>query len=149
VRANLVYRDFTHVGGGKMPDAKTMGRWGVVLGPQALKQIHERMVKIAQAKGVTTGMRVDTVPFRLRIRPRRRPPRRALRPRHPRMNPHRNHLDRWRRRAYEILDHGRRATVQCALPVTQSSRGTAVCEGYGFHSLPAVFSSERYFLPPP
>jgi LysR family transcriptional regulator for bpeEF and oprC len=31
VRANLVYRDFTRVGGGKMPDAKTMGRWGVAL----------------------------------------------------------------------------------------------------------------------
>jgi transposase, IS5 family len=62
VRANLVYRDFTHVGGGKMPDAKTMARWGAVLGPQVLKQVHERMVKIAQAKGVTTGrrMRVDT-----------------------------------------------------------------------------------------
>jgi Transposase domain (DUF772) len=29
VRANLVYRDFTRVGGTKMPDAKTMGRWGV------------------------------------------------------------------------------------------------------------------------
>ena len=28
VRANLVYRDFTRVGGAKMPDAKTMGRWG-------------------------------------------------------------------------------------------------------------------------
>jgi hypothetical protein len=27
VRANLVYRDFTRVGGTKMPDAKTMGRW--------------------------------------------------------------------------------------------------------------------------
>jgi IS5 family transposase len=26
VRANLVYRDFTRVGSGKMPDAKTMGR---------------------------------------------------------------------------------------------------------------------------
>jgi IS5 family transposase len=26
VRANLVYGDFTHVGGAKMPDAKTMGR---------------------------------------------------------------------------------------------------------------------------
>jgi IS5 family transposase len=26
VRANLVYRDFTWVGGTKMPDAKTMGR---------------------------------------------------------------------------------------------------------------------------
>lgn len=24
VRANLVYRDFTHIGGGKMPDAKTV-----------------------------------------------------------------------------------------------------------------------------
>ena len=62
VRANLVYRDFTRVGGGKMPDAKTMARWGGVLGPQVLKLIHERMVKIAQAKGVITGrrMRVDT-----------------------------------------------------------------------------------------
>jgi transposase, IS5 family len=28
VRANLVYREFARVGGGKMPDAKTMGRWG-------------------------------------------------------------------------------------------------------------------------
>jgi IS5 family transposase len=62
VRANLVYRDFTRVGAGKMPDAKTMGRWGVALGPLALKQIHERIVKIAVGKGVATGrrMRVDT-----------------------------------------------------------------------------------------
>ena len=30
VRANLVYRDFARIGGGKMPDAKTMGRWGVL-----------------------------------------------------------------------------------------------------------------------
>jgi IS5 family transposase len=43
VRANLVYRDFTHVAGGKMPDAKTMGRWGLALGPQVLKQIHDRI----------------------------------------------------------------------------------------------------------
>jgi transposase, IS5 family len=28
VRANLVYRDFTRVSAAKMPDAKTMGRWG-------------------------------------------------------------------------------------------------------------------------
>ena len=62
VRANLVYRDFTRVGGGKMPDAKTMGRWGVAVGPQVLKQIHERVVKIALEQGVVTGrrMRVDT-----------------------------------------------------------------------------------------
>src|SRR4030088_1301058 len=62
VRANLVYRDFTRVGGGKTPDAKSMGRWGLALGPEVLKQIHERMVRIAQDNGVTTGrrMRVDT-----------------------------------------------------------------------------------------
>jgi IS5 family transposase len=62
VRANLVYRDFTHVGASKTPDAKTMGRWGVALGPEVLKQIHERVVKIAHDKGVTAGrrMRLDT-----------------------------------------------------------------------------------------
>jgi len=62
VRANLVYRDFTRVGGGKAPDAKTMGRWGVALGPEVVRQIHQRMVQIAQDKGVAVGrrMRVDT-----------------------------------------------------------------------------------------
>jgi IS5 family transposase len=34
VRANLVYRDFTRVGAARIPDAKTMGRWGRALGPQ-------------------------------------------------------------------------------------------------------------------
>src|SRR6266480_4528852 len=62
VRANLVYRDFTRVGAAKMPDAKTMGRWGVAVGPSVLKRIHEQMVRIARDKGITTGrrMRVDT-----------------------------------------------------------------------------------------
>jgi IS5 family transposase len=41
VRANLVYRDFTRVGSAKVPDAKTMGRWGVAVGPQALERVHE------------------------------------------------------------------------------------------------------------
>src|SRR5262245_296710 len=62
VRANLVYRDFTGVGAAKMPDAKTMGRWGVALGPSVPKRIHEQMVRIARDKGITTRrrMRVDT-----------------------------------------------------------------------------------------
>jgi IS5 family transposase len=62
VRANLVYRDFTRVGGGKMPDAKTMGRWGLAVGPEVVKRVHERLVAIAQQEGVATGrrMRVDT-----------------------------------------------------------------------------------------
>jgi IS5 family transposase len=62
VRANLVYRNFTHVGSEKVPDAKTMGRWGTALGPVVIQQIHERIVQIAQAEKVVQGrkMRVDT-----------------------------------------------------------------------------------------
>jgi len=62
VRANLVYRHFTRVGGGKVPDAKTMGRWGVAVWPEALEQIHARIVAIAREKRVIEGrrMRVDT-----------------------------------------------------------------------------------------
>jgi transposase, IS5 family len=62
VRANLVYRKFTDVGAAKMPGAKTMGGWGRALGPQVIKQMHQRIVQIAQAKQVVEGrrMRVDT-----------------------------------------------------------------------------------------
>ncbi len=62
VRANLVYRDFTRIGADKTPDAKTMGRWGVALGPAVIKEIHDRIVQIAQARKVVQGrkMRVDT-----------------------------------------------------------------------------------------
>jgi transposase, IS5 family len=62
VRANLVYRDFTRVGSEKVPDAKTMGRWGIAVGPAVIKQIHERIVEIAQAQKIVQGrkMRVDT-----------------------------------------------------------------------------------------
>src|ERR1700758_3188526 len=62
VRANLMYSNFTRVGAAKMPDAKTMGRWGRALGPRAIKQIHERIVQIAHSKEVVEGrrMRVDT-----------------------------------------------------------------------------------------
>src|SRR5437870_4926270 len=70
VRANLVYRDFTRVGGTKMPDAKTMGRWGVAVGPEAIKQIHERIVQIARNQRVAEGrrMRVDTTAVETNIR---------------------------------------------------------------------------------
>jgi hypothetical protein len=57
VRANLVYRDFTRVGGAKMPDAKTMGRWGVAVGPAVVKQIHDRMVQIAREHRVADAPR--------------------------------------------------------------------------------------------
>jgi IS5 family transposase len=62
VRANLVYREFTGVGGGKVPDDKTMGRLARQLGPEAIELLHRRMAAIALEKKVVTGrrMRVDT-----------------------------------------------------------------------------------------
>jgi len=62
VRTNLVYRTFTRIGGGKVPDAKTMGKWGPVVGPQVVAQLHERLVAMARDARVMAGrrMRVDT-----------------------------------------------------------------------------------------
>jgi transposase, IS5 family len=62
VRANLIYRKFTRIGFAKMADAKTMGKWGVAVGPDVIKQIHERIVSIAKEKDIAPGskMRVDT-----------------------------------------------------------------------------------------
>lgn len=62
VRANLVYRQFTRVGAHKVPDAKTLGRLAVALGPQVIEQIHRRAVAIACEKQVVRGrrLRVDT-----------------------------------------------------------------------------------------
>jgi len=62
VRANLTYRDFTRIGGEPVPDAKTMVRLGQAVGPTVVRQIHERVVALAQAQRVVTGrkLRVDT-----------------------------------------------------------------------------------------
>jgi len=62
VRANLVYRDFTRIGAGKVPDAKTMGRWGVAVRPAVIEGLHRRLIAIAQQLHVVEGrkMRVDT-----------------------------------------------------------------------------------------
>jgi len=35
VRTHLLYRQFTRVGGGKVPDAKTLGRLAPLVGPEA------------------------------------------------------------------------------------------------------------------
>ena len=62
VRSNLVYRQFTRVGSAKVPDAKTMGKLGIVLGPQVVEQLHQRVIALAQENKVVDGrrMRVDT-----------------------------------------------------------------------------------------
>lgn len=62
VRANLVYREFTRIGGGKVPDDKTMGRLARQLSPEAVEKIHQRIVEVAVEQKVASGrkLRVDT-----------------------------------------------------------------------------------------
>jgi IS5 family transposase len=62
VRANLVYRQFTRVGAQKVPDAKTLGRLAIALGPEIVEQIHRRVVAIACEKQIVRGrrLRLDT-----------------------------------------------------------------------------------------
>jgi IS5 family transposase len=62
VRANLVYREFTRIGGGKVPDDKTVSRLARQLGPDVVAKLHERIVQIAIEKKVASGrkLRVDT-----------------------------------------------------------------------------------------
>src|SRR3954466_10025490 len=62
VRANLVYRSFARIGSEKVPDAKTLGRLGQVLGSDVVAQLHQRVVELAVEKKIVPGrkMRVDT-----------------------------------------------------------------------------------------
>ncbi len=62
VRANLVYRQFTRIGGGTVPDDKTVSRIARQLGPQLIQQLHQRVVEIARERKIIAGrkMRVDT-----------------------------------------------------------------------------------------
>ena len=62
VRMNLAYRDFTRIGMGKVPDAKTLARIAQALGGEEIAELHRRLVEIAQEEGVIQGrkLRVDT-----------------------------------------------------------------------------------------
>lgn len=62
VRANLVYRQFTRVGAHKVPDAKTLGKLALALGPEIIEQIHRRVIAIAREKRIVRGrrLRLDT-----------------------------------------------------------------------------------------
>jgi IS5 family transposase len=62
VRANLVYRMFTRIDAGDVPDAKTILKIARVLGPQVVEQLHRQVVEVAKRAGVTHGrrFRVDT-----------------------------------------------------------------------------------------
>ena len=62
VTGNYVYRRFCRIDGGKVPDEKTMVRYGQLLDGDVLRRVFERVVEIARERGATQGkrLRVDT-----------------------------------------------------------------------------------------
>ena len=62
VRANLVYRMFTRIDAGDVPDAKTILKIARALGPEVIEQLHRQVVEVAKRAGGTHGrrFRIDT-----------------------------------------------------------------------------------------
>jgi IS5 family transposase len=62
VRANLVYRAFTRIDAEEVPDAKTILKIALALGPEVIEDLHHRVVDVAKRAGVTHGrrFRIDT-----------------------------------------------------------------------------------------
>ena len=62
VRAKVVYRRFCRIGMEKVPDAQTLVRLGQTVGPEAIRELHDRLVAMAQERNVIRGRkrRVDT-----------------------------------------------------------------------------------------
>jgi transposase, IS5 family len=58
VRANLVYRAFTRMGDEKVPDAKTLARLGQAIGPEVIREWHERLMELARERGVVKGRKM-------------------------------------------------------------------------------------------
>ena len=55
VRANLIYRKFARIGFAKAPDAKTMGKWGVAVGPGVIKADPRANREHCQGEGLERG----------------------------------------------------------------------------------------------
>ena len=70
VTGNIVYRYFCRIDGGKVPDAKTMARIGLLLDGDVLRALFSRVVEQAVERRVTRGrkMRVDTTVVEAPIR---------------------------------------------------------------------------------
>ena len=62
LRSNLIYRRFTHFDAEATPDFSSFSRLFALLSPALTKQIHQRVVGVAQEQGVAQGqkLRVDT-----------------------------------------------------------------------------------------
>lgn len=57
-----MYRAFTRIDAGDVPDAKTILKIARALGPDVIEQLHRQVVDVAKRAGVTHGrrFRIDT-----------------------------------------------------------------------------------------
>jgi len=62
VRANVVYREFTRIGGEKVPERSTLIKLAKCLRPEVIKAIHQKVRQLGFKNKVSAGkkMRVDT-----------------------------------------------------------------------------------------
>jgi IS5 family transposase len=70
VRGSVAYRYFCRIGGGSVPDAKTMVRLGLLLDGPVLHAVLARVVTVASERRVTRGrrLRIDTTVVEATIR---------------------------------------------------------------------------------
>jgi IS5 family transposase len=70
VRGSVAYRHFCRIGGGTVPDAKTVVRLGQLLDGPALQDVLARVVAVAKERHVTRGrrLRIDTTVVEASIR---------------------------------------------------------------------------------
>jgi transposase, IS5 family len=70
VRGSVAYRHFCRVGGGTVPDAKTLVRLGQLLDGPALQDVLARLIAVARERRVTRGrrLRIDTTVVEASIR---------------------------------------------------------------------------------
>jgi IS5 family transposase len=75
VRANLVYRAFTRIDAGEVPDANTILKIARALGPDIIELLHRQVIEVAKRAGVTHGrrFRIDTTCAPQKIEPKPSP----------------------------------------------------------------------------
>ena len=56
VRPNLVYRAFTRIDAGDVPDAKTILKIARALGPEVIEQLHRQVVEVGIVRHAASGM---------------------------------------------------------------------------------------------
>jgi hypothetical protein len=62
VRADLVYRAFTRIDAGEVPDANTILKIAGALGPDVIAQLHRQVIEVAKRAGSRTAVDFASTP---------------------------------------------------------------------------------------